>query len=209
MQSDLVEKIKTYYDEKLKAHGPTAQGVDWKNEETQVIRFSLLAKLFEGEKHFSVNDMGCGYGAFADYLVTSHIPFDKYYGYDISEEMIRESKKKFENSANCFFIKSGTPEKTHYTVSSGIFNVKLDTPIGEWAAVVEGLLETMHAASAKGFSFNMLNQPTAESFRRDHLFYADSSDYEKLCKEKFGAKVDVYKNEHLYEFTVVVSELYK
>ena len=208
MNSDLVEKIKTYYDEKLKAHGPTAQGVDWKNEETQVIRFSLLAKLFDGQTQFDVNDMGCGYGAFAGYLIASNVPFKTYYGYDISDEMIRESKKKFEGSTNCEFIKSGTPAKTDFTVSSGIFNVKLDTPVDDWAHVVEGLLGTMCAASSKGFSFNMLNQPTAESFRRDHLFYADSAVYAKLCKEKFGAKVDVYKHENLFEFTVVVSDLY-
>lgn len=209
MKSELVEKIKTYYDDKLKAHGPTAQGVDWKNEETQVIRFSLLAKLFGGQTHFNVNDMGCGYGAFADYLLTSQIPFDTYYGYDISDEMIRASKKKFEKSANCVFIKSGTPQKSDFTVSSGILNVKLDTPLEEWANVVEGLLETMCAASTAGFSFNMLNQPTAESYRREHLFYGDSSHYEQLCKDKFGAKVNVYRNEHLYEFTVVVTDLYK
>ena len=207
MKSELVEKIKTYYDDKLKVHGATAKGVDWKNEETQVTRFALLAEVFDGQTNFSVNDLGCGYGAFAEYLLAAHAPFDKYYGYDISEEMIRESEKKFEKSSNCSFIKSGTPAKADFTVSSGIFNVKLDTPVPEWKNVVEGLLETMCAASTKGFSFNMLNQPTAESFRREHLFYADSDYYEKLCREKFGAKVKVLKHENLYEFTVVVTDL--
>lgn len=207
MKSELVDKIRTYYDDKLKVHGATAKGVDWKNEETQVTRFALLAEVFGDQRNFTVNDLGCGYGAFAEYLLTANVPFEKYYGYDISEEMIAESKKKFEQLPNCVFIKSGTPTKADFTVSSGIFNVKLDTPVAEWKSVVEGLLEAMCAASERGFSFNMLNQPTAESFRREHLFYADSAFYEKLCREKFGSNVCILKHESLYEFTVVVTDL--
>jgi SAM-dependent methyltransferase len=207
MKIELIEKIKTYYDDKLKAHGPTAKGVDWKNEETQVIRFALLSEVFAGQTNFTVNDLGCGYGAFAEYLLAAHVPFDKYHGYDISDEMIYESKKKFAESPSCCFTKSSTPTEADFTVSSGIFNVKLDTPDDEWKVVVEGLLETMHAVSRKGFSFNMLNQPTAESFRREHLFYADSDYFETLCREKFGTKTNVLKHENLYEFTIVVTDL--
>jgi SAM-dependent methyltransferase len=208
MKPAISKMIQNYYDEKLRLHGATAQGVDWKNLETQEIRFALLCQLFDGVKNFEVNDLGCGYGAFAQYLEKTETPFEKYYGYDISEEMIRQAETQFPGSTRCLFIASGTPDKRQFTVSSGIFNVKLDTPEAAWKEVVSELLETMCKSSRDGFSFNMLKPPTDEIYRREHLFYADPAFYEQYCLEHFGKKVTVLMHEKLFEFTILVSQLH-
>jgi SAM-dependent methyltransferase len=207
MEPIISRKIRDYYDEKLRKHGTTAQGVDWKNLETQEIRFSLLNQLFDGEKDFEVNDLGCGYGAFAQYLEKTNSCFRKYYGYDISEEMIRQANSLLADSARCEFFVGGIPEKRQFTVSSGIFNVKLDTPEEVWEKVIFELIEVMYKSSITGFAFNMLKPPTDEIYRRDHLYYATPTFYEQFCRDNFGEKVNILLHDSLFEFTVSVSEL--
>ena len=62
------ESVQQYYGEKIKAHGATAQGVDWNSPESQRLRFVQLLKLVDRSRCFTINDYGCGYGALADYL---------------------------------------------------------------------------------------------------------------------------------------------
>ena len=53
-----LEKISTYYKEKLAEHGANPKGVDWNNKEGQTLRFDkLLSVIRKGEKDFSVNDL--------------------------------------------------------------------------------------------------------------------------------------------------------
>ena len=61
-------QARDYYETKLRAHGPTPAGVDWNSQESQELRFALLANLWRDEADASILDYGCGYGALADYL---------------------------------------------------------------------------------------------------------------------------------------------
>jgi SAM-dependent methyltransferase len=207
MEADIQKKIQNYYDEKLKLHGATAQGVDWKNFDSQETRFSLLAEVFKSDTNYEVNDLGCGYGAFFQYLQQTEAPFHKYYGYDISAEMIREAKQQFGEHDKCDFIVGGVPEKHQFTISSGIMNVRLDVPEAKWEEVIQQLLETMFKSSSVGFSFNMLKQPTDEIYRRDYLYYADPVFYQDMCERNYGKDVQILSHPSLFEFTVLVRAL--
>ena len=57
--------VARYYNEKLKAHGPTPKGVDWNSKASQELRFEQLAKLLPKQNlndSFSLLDYGCGFG---------------------------------------------------------------------------------------------------------------------------------------------------
>ena len=47
--NDILSRVQEYYDEKLKAHGPSARGVDWKSEASQQLRFDQLYQLLEAK----------------------------------------------------------------------------------------------------------------------------------------------------------------
>ena len=59
----ILTEVADYYSAKLAEHGETPRGVDWNGEESQVLRFAQLAKIIQPSSTFSLNDVGCGYGA--------------------------------------------------------------------------------------------------------------------------------------------------
>src|SRR5262249_6525533 len=81
------------YTEKLRQFWPPARGVDWKTETSTVLRFEQLIRVLPAgseDRFFSVLDMGCGYGAMADFLM-ARFPSVLYTGFDISEAMVEEA----------------------------------------------------------------------------------------------------------------------
>ena len=91
-----------------------------------------------------------------------------------------------------------------YTLESGIFNVKQDTPSDEWRAYV---LETMHdlaALSRRGFAFNALTTYSDPERRRDDLYYADPLELFDYCKRHIAPRVSLLHATPLYEFSMLV-----
>src|SRR4051812_17279184 len=88
-----LSEIDKYYSSRLAQHGATARGVDWNEEASQRLRFKQLGKLFTRENAFSVNDLGCGYGAFFDFLNETYKSVS-YLGIDVSTDMIREAERR-------------------------------------------------------------------------------------------------------------------
>ena len=68
-KAELLSEVANYYTEKLAEHGETPRGVDWNGEESQLLRFEQLCKIIDGATEaYSLNDLGCGYGALLDFL---------------------------------------------------------------------------------------------------------------------------------------------
>ncbi|MCD6258801.1 MAG: hypothetical protein J7J31_04260, partial [Helicobacteraceae bacterium] len=64
---NVLENITNYYSNKIQTYGATPKGVDWNGEAGQFIRFEQLSKIINGND-FSINDIGCGYGKYIEYL---------------------------------------------------------------------------------------------------------------------------------------------
>lgn len=89
---------------------------------------------------FSINDLGCGYGALLDYLDARGFKTD-YTGIDVSPEMVRAAALRFEGRANADFICAARIDReADYSVASGIFNVRLKSLDTEWCAHIEATL---------------------------------------------------------------------
>jgi SAM-dependent methyltransferase len=166
------DRVQRYYDEKVKTHGPTARGVDWNSAESQQVRFEQLLKLVEARSQFAINDFGCGYGALAGYLEQACEPF-VYCGFDISNEMIARARELHGGTNFSFVTRQSELPETDYTVASGIFNVKLETPAPLWEEYILDTIRTIDALSRKGFAFNVLTKYSDAEFMRPDLYYAD------------------------------------
>jgi SAM-dependent methyltransferase len=197
-------RVQQYYDEKIQTHGPTARGVDWNSPESQQMRFGQLLKLIDHSLPFTVNDFGCGYGALADYLQKEAYLF-QYCGFDISSGMIGRAAELHAAVKHITFV-NGELElpEADYTVASGIFNVKLDTPAVEWEEYILETLETINTLSRHGFAFNVLTKYSDPEFRRPDLYYADPLFCFDYCKTKFSRFVTLIHDYPLYEFTILV-----
>ena len=80
----------------MKTYGSDPKAVAWRDRERQLRRFQIFSGLFETvsvDSEFSVNDLGCGYGAmFQAYRDLSAFRTARYYGYDICTGMLQEAR---------------------------------------------------------------------------------------------------------------------
>lgn len=202
--TDLINDVEKYYSDKISQYGATPQGVDWNGEESQVLRFNQLCQLILAEDYFSVNDLGCGYGAFLSFLDSRYNNF-KYYGYDVSEAMIAAAKNQHKLNPRARFMQKSVPElKADFSVASGIFNVRLQHNDAEWLSYIVVTLDSLNEYSKRGFAFNCLTSYSDQDKRRDYLYYADPCWLFDLCKRKYSRNVVLYHDYGLYEFTIVV-----
>jgi SAM-dependent methyltransferase len=202
----LLQRVEEYYTAKVVEHGPTARGVDWNSEVSQQLRFQHLLRVLEPDRGpFSVNDIGCGFGALAEYLYAHcHAPF-QYHGFDLAPAMIRLAHGRYGHLANCRFSPLSTALTiAHYTVASGIFNVKLAIPPEEWRAYMLDTIEQMSQLSSRGFAFNVLTSYSDPERMRPDLYYADPCFLFDYCQRRYSRWVAVLHDYGLYEFTVVV-----
>ena len=200
----VLDIVSAYYSEKLAAHGDTPQGVDWNGEASQMLRFEQLGKVVSEIDSFSVNDLGCGYGALLEFFESKFSSFS-YSGFDVSADMITAANKRKGKENDARFIVAAEPDVvSDYGIASGIFNVRLQFTDDEWSKYLLNTLDVLNLTSNKGFSFNCLTKYSDEEKMRDYLYYADPCFLFDHCKSKYSRQVALYHDYGLYEFTIVV-----
>ncbi len=205
------KSIDTYYSNKIREYGATPKGVDWNGEDGQLIRFHQLSKIIK-KTDFSINDLGCGYGAYFEYLNNFNFGKFIYKGYDLSKEMVDQANKIYrkENAGNSIFMRINSLEelvRSDYTVASGIFNVRMDFPEVEWFSYIMDSIEKINEKSKKGFSFNMLTKYSDKELKKNNLYYADPLFFFDYCKNNYSKEVSLLHDYDLYEFTILVRKV--
>lgn len=200
----MLADVARYYSARLAAHGSSPRGVDWNGAESQRLRFAQLLRVCEGAHCFSLNDIGCGYGALFDYLREQGRRVD-YLGVDISEAMVAKANELHHGLPACrFLLGERAGWVADYAVASGIFNVKLDAPSAAWRGHVLQSLGALNDACRSGFAFNCLTRYSDARLMREELFYADPCELFDYCKRHFARDVALLHDYGLYEFTIVV-----
>lgn len=201
----LLRNVAEYYESKLSAHGATPAGVDWNSEASQLLRFRQLLRIVAPEaRSGTLNDFGCGYGALADY-VSAHHPDWTYCGFDVSPKMIEAASRVHGQRPGREFTADRSRLCTAtYTVASGIFNVKLDTPEDAWTEYVLETLQTLYGLSESGFAFNVLSAYADPARKRKDLYYADPLRLFEYCRTRFSPRVALLHDYPLFEFTMLV-----
>jgi SAM-dependent methyltransferase len=146
--------LELYYSSQLNQRLTPEQRVGWQTAESQRIRFEALAGVgsLEGTK---ILDVGCGLGAFWDYLKRQKTAVD-YTGVDLFPNVIREAKRmnpdaRFE--ARNLIRQPFMPRSFDFSFLSGVFNVKVRDNL-EYMRV---LLASVLKQTKKAVAFNLLN----------------------------------------------------
>lgn len=196
--------VANYYSAKLAEHGETPRGVDWNSEEGQGLRFDQLTKVINQLDRFSLDDLGCGYGALFGYLSSRYDNFT-YSGCDVSSDMIRAARDRYANSPNArFSVNAEPPQMADYGIASGVFNVRLDRSNVEWREYLEATLDVLDRTSHLGFAFNCLTSYSDTDKMQHYLYYADPCALFDLCKRRYSRRVALLHDYGLYEFTILV-----
>lgn len=204
-KSALLNDVASYYSEKLAKYGENPKGVDWNGEESQTLRFEQLCRILERQiDAFSLNDLGCGYGALLDFLDEKY-PWLSYRGIDVSDDMVRAAQVRHAARRDTRFICSTEPDAVaDYGLASGIFNVRLGRNDEEWQDYLEATLDVLDRTSRRGFAFNCLTAYSDEDKKRDYLYYADPCRLFDLCKRRYSRQIALLHDYGLYEFTILV-----
>ncbi len=202
--------IAAYYTAKVTTFGATPLGVDWTCVPTQELRFVQLLKLCDFTMPFSLNDLGCGYGALITYLDRRHRDCSiDYVGVDLSAAMVRRARRLWRGRSGVRFARGhAIPRIADYSIASGIFNVQLQQPRGAWEAFIAETLQQLHRTSARGFAVNFVASPRRGKPIRTVLYGTQPERWAGYCAARFGAATEVIDGYGLREFTLLVRRLY-
>jgi SAM-dependent methyltransferase len=195
-----------YYDAALALHGPTARGVDWKDDSSHHLRHAQFLRLVAGDPDASVLDLGCGYGDFLNVLrAAGHR--GRYLGCDLAPGMIAAAKLLHgERPDRAWHQGAEPPEPCDYAIASGVMNVRRGADKAAWGSYVDGIIALLARSGRRGFGFNMLSLSSDPDKRRPDLHYASPSGTLEMCLNRFGRHVALLQDYGLWEFTVLVRQ---
>jgi SAM-dependent methyltransferase len=200
----ILRSVADYYSEKLARFGATPRGVDWNSAESQELRFTQLSLLLPQSAPFSLNDLGCGYGALLAFLGTQRYEVD-YRGFDVSADMVRIARERNSARLNAAFFEGARPASAaDYSVASGIFNVRIGFTDAQWLTYIDATLDELNSASRRGFAFNCLTRYSDPERRRPDLYYGDPCRFFERCMTRYAPHVSLLHDYGLYEFTIIV-----
>ncbi|RYF25849.1 MAG: class I SAM-dependent methyltransferase [Comamonadaceae bacterium] len=194
-----------YYSARLLKYGATPLGVDWSCAPTQQLRFVQLLKLLGKRRKFSLNDLGCGYGALLAFLEMRHPSWQvDYAGVDLSSVMVAKAAELWGHRPSCSFeVGFQCQRVADFSVASGIFNVRLDMKPNDWASFIASTLADMHASSRKGFAVNFLEPARPGSTPVPELYRAPLRKWARYCEQRFGSRTEIVRGYGMREYTLL------
>lgn len=202
---EFLSPIALIYEHRFKEYGPKPEGVFWNGKSGYELRLSILARLFAHEEGsgVTVNDLGCGYGAFFNHIKNSpYMTEGRYVGYDISKELVESAATYTDDPRAVFAVSLIATGWADYSFACGTFNLKDTLKEGDWTEYVKASVTHLWSKTRKGMAFNLLSQRTKKYL--DGLYYADTEDIAAFCAERLSSDVEVIDDYALEEFTVFV-----
>lgn len=204
--SDVLTTVGGYYTGKVNEFGPTPWGVDWTCELTQNLRFIQLLKVCGRRRRFSINDLGCGYGALFSFLEKRYgSGTPDYVGIDVSPAMIDHAIRLWCHYTPARFqVSSRFSRAADFSIASGVFNVHLGFDETRWEEFVQETLIELRRASRQGFAVNFMRIPAEGLTPLPGLYRTTPERWVGFCQTEFGAEVTVLRDYGLREFTLLV-----
>jgi hypothetical protein len=201
---EIERQVRDYYSTALGKFGPTALGVDWPSTASQYLRFVQLLRVCEFGNRFSLNDFGCGYGALLAYLAWRHPSASiDYRGIDISHSMIEAARSLWADNRLASFSVGRTCERlADYSLASGVFNVRLGTPEGDWEAYIRAILNDLRRMSDRGFATNFM-LPWDGGRHEDALYRTSPDQWIAYCESDLCCETELISDYGLREFTLL------
>ena len=202
--------VEAYYGARVAKYGATPLGVDWSCQATQSLRFVQLLKICDFSAPFSLNDVGCGYGALCAFLATRYPDFAvDYLGVDLSKAMVGRARRRFAMADRRFAVGQTSSRLADYSVASGIMNVNVGYPRAVWEDFVAAMLRDLRRTSRRGFSVNFMSDVVAASevpdnSRATRLYRTSPERWVLYCENVLGCSVETLDNYGMKEFTLLL-----
>lgn len=190
----------------MKTYGSDPKAVAWRDRERQLRRFHIFSGLFETvsvDSGFSVNDLGCGYGAmFEAYRDLPAFMNARYYGYDISTGMLREARANISDPRATWIHSHEATHDADFSFVSGTYNLNMNADDDIWCQYVKQNLLQLWSKTRVALGFNMLSAHATK--RQKTLYYADPDHFLAFCRTHMGVQVRLVERLAPEEFVVFV-----
>lgn len=202
--------VEAYYGARVAKYGATPLGVDWSCQATQSLRFVQLLKICDFSTRFSLNDVGCGYGALCAFLAMRYPDFGiDYLGVDLSKAMVSRARRRFAMADRRFVVGQASPRLADYSVASGVMNVNVGYPRAVWEDFVAAMLRDMRRTSRRGFSVNFMSDVVTASEAPDNsratrIYRTSPERWIPYCENALGCSVETLDNYGMREFTLLL-----
>ncbi len=148
--------ISEIYNKMLTNGANEAECVGWGSADSQEKRFRVLIEIGNLE-NYSILDVGCGLGAFVDYIHKTHLDLS-YTGTDINPNMIqgaqqRHSDIEFIHTDITYDGHALNDRKFDYVFLSGALNLSTD----KHHDTIDSIMKEMFALAKKGVAINFLS----------------------------------------------------
>ncbi len=181
-------KIAEIYNQRFLQIGPMPEASMWFSKKRQFTRFDIIfneIKLLTRNNERSIIDIGCGYGAFIEFL--SERGADdiwSYYGYDVSNEVIKFCKGHYSQDA-AFYTGSIPTFMGDFIIMSGTFNFFPSKDYNSWKLYFYKSLKALWSKTTCAMIFNLqiLDQ---EKITDEGIVYTSKDEIESFCKTNFG-----------------------
>lgn len=196
--------VEGYYSHKLAKFGPTPLGVDWSCVPTQELRFVQLLRACDFSAPFSLNDLGCGYGALLAFLGKRHAAARiDYAGVDLSDAMVAQARRLWARRDARFEVGHRPARVADYSVASGVFNVKLGHTTQAWEALIRATLLDLRETSRRAFCVNFLSLGDSSEGQESALYHADAQQWLDYCESALSARTELRTGYGMREFTLL------
>ena len=203
---EFLAPIAVLYGHRLERFGARPPGVLWKNEDGQRLRFEILVRVVDDEGTaggVTINDLGCGYAAFFDFLKPLPVMRGgRYFGYDICEDMVDTAKRRVDDPRVSLLQSLIATRGADYSFASGTYNLRAAVDEGEWTEYVKASLAQLWSRTAKGLAFNMLRANGGS--RDDGLYYGDPQAFLDFCRDALSPDATLIDDYPLPEWTILV-----
>ncbi len=209
MVSEFEKKVADEYNSRFIRYGAQPKSSLWFSEQRQILRFDLIINCIKRNsvpRHFSVNDIGCGYGGFLKRLKCNfHNDRFSYAGFDLAKGPIEYCERKYAKKG-AYFYSSGTPsEMADYSVMSGTFNYAPDLTVNAWRDYLFTSLNSIWNLTRRSMIFNLMISEE-DKITSQSISYIRKETILNFCQSNFGATYEHFSSKLPREITFCVSK---
>ncbi|CAN5185255.1 hypothetical protein BH11PSE14_BH11PSE14_09930 [soil metagenome] len=195
-----------HYDGCLQAHGDTARGADWPNEQDRHARFDVMLDVIEnlGCSRAVLCDLGCGTGELLAHIRRRGLAGITYVGVDRSAQALEMARRKFPD-ARFVMLDANDPNAPigalacDYLVANGLFTVKAELKYEQMWEFMASTLRAAWPQVRRGVAFNVMS--AVVDWQREDLFHVPADDLLRLLHGLAGRRVRLRADYGLHEYT--------
>ena len=183
--------LRKVYDNRFKRYGGSPEGCFWTSRKKQTARFRIILtqlKSIVAEEKVSVADIGCGYGAMADYILVENSGIlDSYIGYDISKVLIKQCINRIGSPKVRFLLGEYPRQNVEFSLMSGTYNLAVTENIAHWETYVFRCLGACWKKTNRAMIFNLQVTKRAKPYiSKGNIYYASCQKIVDRCNFFFG-----------------------